>query len=510
MTQTQAHDNKLAVIYCRVSRKGQTGLGSQEHRCRQYAQEKGYKVVAAFDDDVSGGGDFIKRRGMVDLLGFLDKHIETNFIVIFDDLKRYARDVEFHLKLRRLMAERGAIRECLNFTFEDTPEGQFTEVINAAVGELDRKQTARQNRQKSIARLEQGYAVFNHLPIGFKYVKVKGGNSEAVRDEPLASIVQEALEGYATGRFASQVEVKRFLEAQPAFPKHLPDGTIRQQKVVDMLNQIMYAGYIAVPKWGVSIRDAKHEGLISKAAFEAIQQRLKGGVYAPARKDIREDFPLRGAVACACCEKPLRSGWSKGKCKKHPYYLCHTKSCDMYGKSIRRADIEGDFEKLLKTLQPTEGLFKVATAMFRDYWNTKVEQTIAHAKIIKADILGVEKQIDQLVDRTLEATNARVIAAYEKRIDECERKKLVLAENASKAHQPQPDFDGMLEHPLKFLANPHGIWASGKFILRRMVLKLAFTEPLLYCRETGYRTPKTSIPFKVLGSFNGQKSEMVP
>ncbi len=182
----------------------------------------------------------------------------------------------------------------------------------------------------------------------------------------------------------------------------------------------------------------------------------------------------------------------------------------MYGKSIRRADIEGDFEKLLKTLQPTEGLFKVATAMFRDYWNTKVEQTIAHAKIIKADILDIEKQIDQLVDRTLEATNARVIAAYEKRIDECERKKLVLAENASKTHQPQPDFDGMPEHALKFLANPHGIWTSGKFNLKRMVLKLAFTEPLLYCRETGYRTPKTSIPFKVLGSFNGQNCKMVP
>jgi len=43
-----------------------------------------------------------------------------------------------------------------------------------------------------------------------------------------------------------------------------------------------------------------------------------------------------------------------------------------------------------------------------------------------------------------------------------------------------------------------------------MVLKLAFTEPLLYCRETGYRTPKTAMPFKVLGSFNTTKNEVVP
>ncbi len=54
-----------AIIYCRVSTKAQTtrghGLGSQETRCRQYAETKGYDVAAVFPDDVSGGGDFMKR-----------------------------------------------------------------------------------------------------------------------------------------------------------------------------------------------------------------------------------------------------------------------------------------------------------------------------------------------------------------------------------------------------------------------------------------------------------------
>jgi len=38
-------------------------------------------------------------------------------------------------------------------------------------------------------------------------------------NEPLASIIREALEGYASGRFDIQAEVKRWLEAQPEFPK---------------------------------------------------------------------------------------------------------------------------------------------------------------------------------------------------------------------------------------------------------------------------------------------------
>ncbi|MEL7030208.1 MAG: recombinase family protein [Pseudomonadota bacterium] len=136
----EAHIQK-AVIYCRVSGKKQlkegSGLNSQEHRCRQYAEAKGYHVASIFPDDVSGGGDFMKRPGMVALLKYLDAHSNESFVVIFDDLKRYARDVEFHLKLRRLMNERGATRECLNFNFEDTPEGKFSETISAAAGEYE-------------------------------------------------------------------------------------------------------------------------------------------------------------------------------------------------------------------------------------------------------------------------------------------------------------------------------------------------------------------------------------
>ena len=118
-------DTSKAVIYCRVSSKTQEstghGLASQETRCRQYADLKGYDVVAVFPDTFSGGGDFMNRPGMQALLSFLDAQPAENYVVIFDDLKRYARDVEFHIKLKREMSKRGAIRECLNFNFQEPP-----------------------------------------------------------------------------------------------------------------------------------------------------------------------------------------------------------------------------------------------------------------------------------------------------------------------------------------------------------------------------------------------------
>ncbi len=492
---------KLAIIYCRISDPGQTGLGSQEQRCNQYAAAKEYAVVGTVHDSVTGGGDFLKREGMVALLKFMDTYPERNFIVIFDDLKRYARDTEFHLHLRRVMLERGAIRECLNFNFEDSPEGVFNETINAAAGQLERQTNARQSRQKKIARLQDGYAIYNHPPIGYKFVKQTGAkkNKVLIRDEPYASIVQEALEGFASGRFSSQSELTRWLEAHPMFPKHTSTGGVRQQRVNDMLTQYMYAGYVSSLQLGVPLTPAKHRPLVSKATFEKIQKRLNGTGYAPARKDIHRDFVLRGAVACGCCGNNLRSGWTKGNTKKYAYYLCQTKGCDLYGKSIARAKLEEDFGKLLATVQPNENMAKLVIGMFKKYWNMKVEQAKTHTEVIKAEIKDAELQISKLVDRIVNTTNDRAVAALEDRIGELEKQKLILAEKVQETTAPQPTFNEKLELSLKFFANPYKLWDSGKFELRRLVLKLVFKEPVRYCKKQGTRTPATSLPFNVLG-----------
>lgn len=82
-----------------------SGLKNQEHRCRQHAEEKGYQIEAVYYDDITGGGDFAKRPGMTALLKCLKANTGTRYVVIFDDLKRFARDTLFHLRLRNAMNE---------------------------------------------------------------------------------------------------------------------------------------------------------------------------------------------------------------------------------------------------------------------------------------------------------------------------------------------------------------------------------------------------------------------
>ena len=179
--------NLKAVIYCRVSSRSQEedghGLESQETRCRQHAAARGYAVAAVFPDTITGGGDFMQRPGMVALLSFIDAQPREKFVVIFDHLKRFARDTRFHLDLREAFRSRGATIECLNFKFDDTPEGEFIETIMAAQGALERKQNGRQVAQKMRARMQNGYWIHNP-PIGYRYETIKGRGKMLIPNHP--------------------------------------------------------------------------------------------------------------------------------------------------------------------------------------------------------------------------------------------------------------------------------------------------------------------------------------
>ena len=509
-THSPAGPNR-AVIYCRVSTKRQKeeghGLDSQEHRCRQYAAAKGYEVEAVFPDDMSGGGDFMKRPGMVALLAYLDARPDERYVVIFDDLKRYARDTEFHLSLRRMMTERGAVRECLNFNFEDSPEGKFFETIAAAQGQLEREQNGRQVSQKMRARMENGYYCYGKIP-GYRYVPAEGGGKVMVPEEPAASAIREAFEGLAAGRFQSTAEVKRFFETTCAIRKNR-HGEVNWQTARDILRRPLYAGYIAMPGGCGKLQPGKHEPLVSYAIWRKVQDRLDGCAQAPARKDFNADFPLRGFVCCASCGHPMTAAWSKGRSARYPYYTCYQRGCERRGKSMRREKVEGDFETLLKSLKPAPVLLKLLRSMFADRWDQVGRSARERAASARAEAHKLESKIGKLVNRIMEAENTRVIRAYEEQIAALEEEKIRLEEIAASAGQPRTSFEESFRTALAFLSNPWNLWVSDVLEHKRLVLRLAFTRPLPYCRNEGFRTGGIAEPLRLLGLFAASDSRMV-
>jgi len=147
---------------------------------------------------------------MVALLSYMDARPRERFVVNFDDLKRASRETRAFLDLRNASRYRGAMVECLNFKMDDSPESEFLETLFAAQVHLERRQNGRQVAQKINVRTQLGY--WCHLAIvGYRFERLPDHVKIMVRDEPVASIAQEALEGYASGRFQTQADVQAFL-----------------------------------------------------------------------------------------------------------------------------------------------------------------------------------------------------------------------------------------------------------------------------------------------------------
>lgn len=500
-----------AVIYCRVSSARQVeeghGLESQATRCREYAQRKGYEVVKTFHERGVSGGQ-LDRPSFNELITFIKGQKSEGIVVIIDDISRFARDIEGHWTLRRTLKDIGGKLESPSITFGEDSDSILIENLLASVSQHQRQKNREQTKNRMRARTLNGYWCFP-APPGFRYECVIGRGKMLVRDEPLATIIAEALEGFASGRFASQGEVKRFLEGEPAFADRFPDGVIRYEEIIRLMTRPHYAGYIEVPAWGISLRKGQHDGLISLETYARIQERIKEGARVAARADISEDFPLRGFALCGECEHPLTSCWSTSKTgAKHPYYMCFQKGCEAYRKSIRRDEMEGAFEGLLESITPSPIKLAIARDIFATEWDARQSRAKEQGALYKAKIADLSKQVDTLLGRLVEAENKTVIKAYETKIAALEQDKLVLEEKAASSGHPNPAFAQMFELAMAFPANLWKVWQTGRFDLQRLVLRLTFAERLAYGRKMGFRTPKLSLFFNALEGNCGGNCKM--
>ena len=277
-----------AVIYCRVSSAKQVeeghGLDSQATRCREYAKRKGYDVIRTFHEKGVSGG-LMDRPSFNDLIAFIKAEPRDGIVVIIDDISRFARDIESHWTLRRTLKDIGGKLESPSITFGEDSDSVLIENLLASVSQHQRQKNREQTTNRMRARTMNGYWCFP-APPGFRYERKAGHGKLLVRDEPLATIIAEALDGFAHGRFASQSEVKTFLESEPAFAGRFPNGFVRYEEVIRLLTRPHYAGYIEVPAWGIRMMKGQHEGLISFETYTRIQERIKEGARMAARADM--------------------------------------------------------------------------------------------------------------------------------------------------------------------------------------------------------------------------------
>ncbi|HYG39369.1 MAG TPA: recombinase family protein, partial [Cytophagales bacterium] len=452
-----------SLLYTRVSSKSQksegSGDASQEVRCLEYSNLKGYIYEKTFEDIFTGGGNFMNRKGMVQLLQHIDENKQKRYVVIFDDLKRFARDVKFHIQLREALDKRNVKVESPNFTFDDSPEGEAHELYTAVSNQLERKQNQRQVIQKQTARLVDGYWPF-HAPIGYTMRKVEGYGKILFPNEK-AEIIKEALEGFATFKFLKRIDVAQFLKEKGIFGNQLADKYI--ETVTSLLNNILYAGYIEYAKRGITRRKGRHEGIITIETFDLIQKRLKKSEGARIRRDIRDDFPIRGLVNCALCKNKMTAAFvTNGRHRKeYGYYHCCKPGCPLRSKTVLKKIIEKQFDELLVEKDFNDEIIELAGAVYNDAWGTEIENRDDKRSKMEEEIKDLENEIDGLSELAYQTKIQVVRSQYERRIERlAARIEELQNEIDKKPVVYQVSFQTCYDKVGQLLKSPYTVWQS--------------------------------------------------
>jgi hypothetical protein len=140
---------------------------------------------------------------------------------------------------------------------------------------------------------------------------------------------------------------------------------VPRQTFNKIIRNELYAGWIVSGELRVQ---GQHDPVISEDLFKSAQDVLDGKAPTPTpRSSQSEDFPLRGFIRCAMCDKKLTAGWARGKGKKlFGFYWCYRKGCCAV--SIRKEVLEGHWLSMLEIMEPTALLIEKLPELIASKW----------------------------------------------------------------------------------------------------------------------------------------------
>ncbi len=504
-----AKEYKKAVIYCRVSSEKQVkegnGLDSQEHRCREYAVSLGLEVESVFRDEGISGGLF-DRPAMKLLIEYLDDNWQNKYVVIFDDLKRFARDVEVHIKIKSELKVREAQLKCLNYNFDNSAEGEFVETIFAAQNELERKQNKRQVCQKMKARIERGYWCFCP-PTGYEYIKDDNHGKLLTPIRKITDILSQGITDFAEDRLVGQVDLMRFFTSKNL---HIILGKkkIHFEFTKRILTELIYAGFIEYSEWGVPRRSGHHKAIISKKIYEKVQVKLLKPERKPRESDNIE-FPLRRIVNCAVCGKKMTgsSNRSKNPNKYYPHYTCNNKECSASPKNITKSKVEKEYFEMLQNIKVEKEIIEMAAVIVPRLWQQKINDMEVNKTATEKEIKDIEKQIEQFIDLIPSTRSESVKTRVETKIDALDQQVIELKRGLK--NKKEPCLNEAISLTKRFLGTPAVTWKKSDREKKMMVHNMIFEENPEYSANNGFGTPKLTLPFYIKHYVMGQVNTLV-
>ena len=255
------------LCLCRVSSDKQAkneNITSQKQACILYAKHNGFVIDRFFyEDGVSGRGE--DRPGLQQIKEYIEReHKNKRIRVMFYDMSRLARNMGVYTDFEKVITKYDTeLLTVVGGKSENNAMGRFTRGLDVLRAQLFSDELSEKTTGSMKALSTLGYYQFNP-PLGLKRVQNEEKRIILVRDEPRASVVYEAFDGYAAGRFATKHEVTLFLQQSGAF-----NGVkLNDTKVDAMLKNEVYTGVFAYEPWDIPRHEWKMDKLIPVDLFQ--------------------------------------------------------------------------------------------------------------------------------------------------------------------------------------------------------------------------------------------------
>ena len=492
------------VIYIRVSSEQQvknTSLGDQERICREYASKHGWVALRVFQDD-GISAKTTDREKFKEMVRFCcDRRNAVKFALFFM-IDRFSRETLDYLNTRYELATAGVRMVSATEWFDDSPEGEFIEVIHAARATLDNKRKSLRVRQAMETLSNSGYWV-HQAPYGFRPLRDSSGLPILVPHQDFAPAIKHVFNAIAAGQMSSMGALEYLRRAGI---KGARSATLFSSRSLhDLLRKEVYCGRVRNSYTRGRSVPARFAGLVSEQIFDLVQARLSGRVPAPARRKVREDFPLRGFVSCRTCSRPLTGSWSRGRSGIYAYYSCP--SCARH--RIRKEDLEQRFVEILEniTVRNTGRLLAFRELVLEE-WQAMHGQAISERESATCRVEKLQTQSARLLDKLLDGTISDETYSLRDRAIKVE---IAAAQAALRGFDgPQIDLPAVLQFAHDLLRQLAGTWLRLSGQARQWFQAGLFPARLEWNPEGGLGTGVSNHLFSVLEMIPATNGSVAP
>lgn len=468
---------KRAIIYTRVSTDEQNNGYSpvdQKEKLHRYCENNGIDVVGFYHDDESGKS--FNRPAWKKIMEFIQKNknlVDYIYFLKWDRFSRNAPEAYAELgKLKKLHVEARAMEQPLDL---EIPEQKVMLAIYLTAPEVDNDRRAL-NIFNGIRRGKKDGRWLGACPRGYR-------NTRDDKNRPIIApegglqedLVKQAFKAFSTGMYGME-ELRHKLAKKGL--------TCCKNSFWRLLRHKAYIGKVMVPAYKNEPEvwiEGKHPAIIDEATFYKVQDILASRrKKAPLKyRFVRPEFPLRGYLICAQCNKTLTGSFSTNRSgRSYPYYHCSRGCHERHNANL----VNQAFIDMLSKFQFKTSTLKLFASIVKEKMTKNDQDSKAQIKIINQ---AIEKQQERISNAKSLMLDAEITPnEYKEMRIAMEEKITQLTCELSNIHVGMQHVGKKVDNIVELLSNIANTYRDRDTVTKQHIVCSIFPGKLMYEEKT--------------------------